>query len=375
METWNGTPVFQGIAIGKIRFYSREEQQVLQNLTGNIKKELDDFEEARNHVLNYLEDLLRQIRNGEELLLTVSEEEIREQINLLFSGKFIRAVENIITEEKMNAAYAVTQNRDEIVSTFGKLESPGIVSRIKNIRIVSNLLLEQLGGFNTRINIGRNPVILVTDNLLPSELLEMDTRQLLALVTRQGSTFSHTSIVVKTLEIPSLMGVEITREMDGHEAIVDCYSGRLYLDPNEELVKEYEIRRSNGEKEWKELLKLKHAESVTKDGRKIDLLANIGNQHDVDRVISNGAEGIGLLRSEFQYLGREDYPREKELFEVYKQVAETMGDKVVVIRTVDIGMDKKADYMDFPQEVNPLMGNRGIRLCLDRKRMFRAQLR
>lgn len=372
MEVFNGTSVFPGIAIGKIRFYSREEQEILQHLTGNVKKELAEFEEARNQVLSQLEDQLRTDKELDER----QEAELREQINLLFSGKFIRAIEGIIENEKMNAVYAIMENRDEISATFGKLETPSIMRQISNIQKVSDLLLKKLGGFNTRIDLGKTPVILVADNLLPTELLEMDTRKLLAIVTRQGSSVSHTAIVTKTMEVPALMGMsEITEDMDGCEAIVDCYSGKLYLNPNVETLREYEIRKENGEAEWRELMRLRDEKSITKDGKKIDLFANIGNQNDVDKVFSYGAEGIGLLRSEFQYLGREDYPREKELFEVYKQIAETMGDKPVIIRTVDIGMDKKADYMDFPQEVNPLMGNRGIRLCLDRRRMFRAQLR
>lgn len=371
MEIFKGSPAFPGIAIGKIRFYSREEQQILQHLTGNVKKELADFNETRNQVLSLLEDRLRK----KEYETEQEEQDIREQINLLFSGKFIRAIEGIITNEKMNAAYAIMENRDEISETFARLTSPAIVKRIANIRKVSDLLVQELGGFKTRIDFGRNPVILLADNLLPSELLEMDTRKLLAIVTRQGSASSHTAIVTKTMEVPALMETEITPEMDGCDAIVDCYAGKLLLNPNEETLHEYKLRQSNGEKEWKELLSLRDKESVTLDGKKIDLLANIGNEHDLDKVHYYGAEGIGLLRSEFQYLGREEYPREKELYEVYKKIAETMGDKPLVIRTVDIGMDKKTDYMDFPQEVNPLMGNRGIRLCLDRRRMFRAQLR
>lgn len=370
MEIFKGTPAFPGIAIGKIRYYSREEQQLLQHLSGNIRRELLEFEEARNQVLSHLEDCLRM---GE--YEAGHEKDLREQIDLLFSGKFIRAVEGIITNEKMSAVYAVMENRDEIIETFSMLETSSIKKRIENIRVVSDMLLARLGGFSTRIDLGRMPVILIADQLKPSDILEMDQRKILAVVTRQGSTFSHTSIMAKTMEVPALMETEISSEWDGSIAIVDSYSGELYLNPTEEVLQEYQMRKENGEKEWRELMKLKHETDVTADGKCIDLFSNIGNPEDVQKVINYGAAGIGLLRSEFQYLGRDDYPREKELFLAYKEIAETMGDQPVIIRTADLGMDKKADYMDFPEEDNPLMGNRGIRLCLDRKRMFRAQLR
>ena len=218
-------------------------------------------------------------------------------------------------------------------------------------------------------------MIVVAESLAPTEIMEMDKDKLLAVVMHHGSAVSHTSIVAKTMEIPSLVDISVEDDWDGQTAIVDGYTGTLYLNPDEETKKEYRIRLEADKKEKEELLQLKNQSDETKDGRKIGLYANIGNMSDLNNVLYYGAAGIGLLRSEFQYLGRENYPRENELFRAYKKLAETMGDKIAVIRTADLGADKQAPYLDIPEETNPIMGNRGIRLCLDRKLMFKAQLR
>ena len=371
MEILKGTAAFPGMASGKILYYEREQIQALRQRTGNIKKEIADFEEARNIALSNLEEILRK-----GLFETEQESfEIRKQIDLLFSGRFIRAIEGIITNEKKNAVYAIIENRDEIKEIFSKMEDEVVKDRIRCVESVSEQLIRVLGGFSVSIDLGREPVILVAENLTPSEIIEMDKSKLLAVVLHKNSSVSHTAIMAKTMEVPTLMGIDIDPEWDGHTAIVDCNVAKFFVDPNEETQKEYEIRKENGEKEWAKLLLLRDAEDVTLDGKRIGLMANIGHQHDVPNVLYYKADGIGLLRSEFQYLGRDRYPREKELFEVYKMIAQRMEGKPVVIRTSDLGMDKKEVYMELPDEENPLMGNRGIRLCLDRKRMFRAQLR
>ena len=371
MEIYKGTVTFPGIAIGRILLYQRNEYQIRQYLASDIKKELEDFQNARLQV----QEQLRQLYEQNVPIHAAAAEVFLEQAKLLNPGSFQRAVEGTIASEKVNAAYAVMTTRDELVSTFRKLEEPVIRKRIDYIREISDRLIEVLGGISPKIDLGEEPVILVSESLAPTEIMEMGKEKLLAVVTHQGSVVSHTSIMAKTMGIPSLVNVEISQEWDGEEAILDGYTGTLYLRPDSELHKEYEIRQKADMKEQEELLKLRNQEDCTADGKKIGLLANTGSLDDLNSVLFYGAAGIGLLRSEFQYLGRENYPRENELFLAYKKIAETMGCRPVIIRTSDLGADKQADYLDIPDETNPIMGNRGIRLCLDRKRMFKAQLR
>lgn len=371
MEIYKGTATFSGIAIGKILYYSRGEYQIRQCLVSNIKKEIQDFHEARRQIICNLESLYEENRQINEQAANI----FLGQIHLLKSESYQKAIESCISLEKVNAAYAVMTNRDEVTETFRNLEEPVIRRRIQDIQEVSGKLIQILGGACVKINLGEEPVIVVSESLAPTEIMEMDKDKLLAVVMHHGSAVSHTSIVAKTMEIPSLIDIEAHDEWDGHMAIVDGYTGTLYLDPDQETKKEYRIRFEADKKEKEELLKLKNQADETVDGRKIGLYANIGNMSDLNNVLYYGASGIGLLRSEFQYLGRENYPRENELFRAYKKLAETMGDRLAVIRTSDLGADKQASYLDIPEEANPIMGNRGIRLCLDRKRMFKAQLR
>ena len=371
MEIYKGTATFSGIAIGKILYYSRGEYQIRQCLVSNIKKEIQKFQEARAEAVKGLKELYEANRQSSHK----EAEYLKGQIRLLESDSYQRAIESCISTEKVNAAYAVMTNRDEVTETFRNLEEPVIKRRIQDIQEISGRLIQILGGSCVKINLGNDPVIVVAESLAPTEIMEMDKDKLLAVVMHHGSAVSHTSIVAKTMEIPSLVDISVEDDWDGQTAIVDGYTGTLYLNPDEETKKEYRIRLEADKKEKEELLQLKNQSDETKDGRKIGLYANIGNMSDLNNVLYYGAAGIGLLRSEFQYLGRENYPRENELFRAYKKLAETMGDKIAVIRTADLGADKQAPYLDIPEETNPIMGNRGIRLCLDRKLMFKAQLR
>lgn len=371
MEIYKGTSAFSGIAIGKILYYHRGEYQIRQSMVDNVKKELDRLDHARTAVKTQIQHMYK---NGAPL---PKEQELtlKRQLKLLSGGSFQRAVESMITTEKVSAAYAVQTTRDELANVFRKLEDEAVKEQIENIREISELLIGAMGGSHARINLGDEPVILAAEQLSPNELLEMNKSSLLAIVMHQGSIISHVSIMAKSMAVPTLVEVEIQKEWDGHMAIVDGYTGTLYIDPEPELLKEYEIRHRADMEEREELLRLRNQEDITADGKQIKLLANIGNLDDLNTVLYYGATGIGLLRSEFQYLGRENYPRENELFRAYKKVAEDMEGRPVVIRTVDLGADRQAEYMAIPDEVNPMMGNRGIRLCLDRKKMFKAQLR
>lgn len=374
MEIYKGTSAFSGIAIGKILYYHRGEYQIRQSMVDNVKKELDRLDHARTAVKTQIQHMYK---NGIPLPKE-QEQTLKRQLKLLSGGSFQRAVESMITTEKVSAAYAVQTTRDELANVFRKLEDEAVKEQIENIREISELLIGAMGGSHARINLGDEPVILAAEQLSPNELLEMNKSSLLAIVMHQGSIISHVSIMAKSMAVPTLVEVEIQKEWDGHMAIVDGYTGTLYIDPEPELLKEYEIRHTadmEEREEREELLRLRNQEDITADGKEIKLLANIGNLDDLNTVLYYGATGIGLLRSEFQYLGRENYPRENELFRAYKKVAEDMEGRPVVIRTVDLGADRQAEYMAIPDEVNPMMGNRGIRLCLDRKKMFKAQLR
>ena len=371
MDIYKGNGAFPGIAIGKIVYYHKSEYQIRQYEITDVKSELSIFRQARARVIEQLTELYEKNCTIQE-----SQAELFLRQKELLEGKsFQRAIESIIQNEKVNSAYAVMTTRDEILSTFRNLEEPAIKERLVNIREISDRLINELGGVSPRIDLGGEPVIVVTESITPTELMEMDKDKLLAIVTHHGSDISHAAILVKTMNIPALIEIDTDTEWDGQLAIVDGYTGSLYINPDEEIKKEYGIRRQADMEEREELLKLREEPDITKDGRKIEIYANIGNMDDLNSVLYYGAAGIGLLRSEFQYLGRENYPRENELFLAYKKIAETMGDRIAVIRTADLGADKQAEYLNIPDETNPIMGNRGIRLCLDRKKMFKAQLR
>lgn len=371
MEIFKGTATFSGIAIGKILYYSRGEYQIRQSMAGSVKKEILAFRDASLHAAADLKSQYEEKR----LLDQQEAYAFFRQIELLESESFRRAIEDCIKSEKVNAAYAVMLNRDEMTETFRGLEASFIAEKLEDIREISGCLIRILGGSSARINLGDEPVILVTESLSPTEIMEMDKNRLLAVVMHHGSADSHTSIVAKTMEIPTLVDVMADDEWEGRTAIVDGYTGTLYIDPDEEVLKEYKLRLEADRKEKEALLRFRDETDETADGKKIGLYANIGNMSDLNNVLYYGAAGIGLLRSEFQYLGRESAPRESELFQTYKKLAEVMGDRPAVIRTADLGADKQAAYLDIPEETNPIMGNRGIRLCLDREKLFRAQLR
>ena len=369
MEIYKGMSTFAGIAIGRIFYYNRAEYQLSQYLINNVKYELTRFEQAKDQVLKDLKYQLKMADQEEQ------KEDLQHQISVLSMGSFEKAVESMIKAEKVSAVYAVMTTKEELSATFASLEDPAVKEQIRCVRLNADHLITVLGGVLPRIDLGKEPVILVSDSLSPTEIMEMDKGQLLAVVTQQGSQVSHAAILARTMAVPSLVGISPKEEWNGSNAIVDGYTGTLYIQPDGEFLKEYEIRRIADIEEREDLLKLRHQKDETVDGRIVPIYANIGNLDDLNSVLYYEAAGIGLLRSEFQYLGRENYPSEEELFAAYKRVAQTMGAKRAVIRTVDLGADKQAKYLNIPEEINPIMGNRGIRLCLDRREMFKVQLR
>ena len=371
MNVYHGVGTFPGIAIGKIQFYRGCEQHIHKYTVTDTQSELIRFQKARKKAIEELQDWHKK----EQAELGRTLRRIETYIQLLENSSFIRAIESMVQSEKVNVSYAIATTKDELSTTFAKLDDPYVQARVESIRSISDQLIGILDSISRDRIQGEEPVILVSRELSPAHVMEVDQKKLLAIVTKQGSAISHTSILAKTINIPVLIGLEVDVEWDGCIGIVDGYNGTLYVEPDTDTLKVYQEKQVCDLKKQEELLKLRDAEDVTKDGTKVELLANIANLEDLDSVLTNGASGIGLLRSEFQYLGRENYPREGELYRVYRQVAQTMGDRRVVIRTVDLGADKQANYMNLPQELNPAMGNRGIRVCLDRKKMFRAQIR
>lgn len=371
MNVYHGVGTFPGIAIGKIQFYRGCEQHIHKYTVTDTQSELIRFQKARKRAIEELQDWHKK----EQAELGRTLRRIETYIQLLENSSFIRAIESMVQSEKVNVSYAIATTKEELSTTFAKLDDPYVQARVESIRYISDQLIGILDSISRDRIQGEEPVILVSRELSPTHVMEVDQKKLLAIVTKQGSAISHTSILAKTINIPVLIGLEVDVEWDGCIGIVDGYNGTLYVEPDTDTLKVYQEKQVCDLRKQEELLKLRDAEDVTKDGTKVELLANIANLEDLDSVLSNGASGIGLLRSEFQYLGRENYPREGELYRVYRQVAQTMGDRKVIIRTVDLGADKQANYMNLPQELNPAMGNRGIRVCLDRKKMFRAQIR
>ncbi len=371
MNVYHGMGTFPGIAIGKIQYYRVCDQNIRKYTITDTEKELIRFQKARKKAIEELQEWNRK----EQAELGRAQRRTETYIQLLENSSFIRAIESMVLSEKVNVSYAIATTKDELSTTFAKLDDAYVQSRVESIRYLSERLIGILDSISKDRIQGEDPVILVSKELSPAHVVEMDQKKLLAIVTKQGSPISHTSILAKTINIPVLIGVDVSADWDDCIGIVDGYNGTLYVEPDEQTLRAYQEKQHRDQKKQEELLKLRDAKDVTKDGTKVELLANIANLEDLDSVLSNGATGIGLLRSEFQYLGRENYPREGELYRVYRQVAQTMGDRKVIIRTVDLGADKQASYMDLPEELNPAMGNRGIRVCLDRKKMFRAQIR
>lgn len=372
MEVYGGMATFHGIAIGKIQYYQKTEHMIRQYTVENTRKELERFGKAARQVEGDLKKLYQsscqQVGEQEAQILL-------EHVKVLTSGSFSRAIESLIRNEKVNASYAVATTRDELVQTFASLQDSCVRTRVESIKEVSDRLIVVLDQLPRERILGEEPVILAAEEMSPTDLIELEKDKILGILTCQGSKFSHTSILAKTMNVPSMIRVETEPEWDGRMAVVDGYQGLIYLDPDEKTLQTYLQKQKEDQEEQESLYRLREAKDITADGIQVGLYANIGNLDDLSSVIQCGAKGIGLLRSEFQYLGRENYPRENELFRAYRKVTECMKGKPVVIRTVDLGADKQADYMGLPNEINPLMGNRGIRVCLDRKKMFKAQLR
>lgn len=374
MLTFQGKSVINGVAIGKIFIYKKGEQQVKRTKIEDTESELARFRNAQQEAIKQLQDLYESsVKSIGEASAAIFE--IHQM--LLQDDGFVEAIENMIGTQSVNAEYAVAATSDNFYKMFSDMEDDYMRERAADVKDISERLLTVLNGKSAGMEKLSEPVIIVADDLAPSETVQLDKDKVLAFVTVHGSLNSHTAILAKTMNIPALIGTPIPLDdtVNGKPAIIDGAKGILYVEPEEEILAQMQERKKAEEEQKELLLTLRGKENITLDGRKIKLYANIGNSKDLAMVLQNDAGGIGLFRSEFLYLEKEDYPTEEEQFTVYKTVAETMAGKKVIIRTLDIGADKQADYFKLAHEENPAMGLRAIRICLTRPEVFKTQLR
>ena len=374
MNVYQGKSVFGGIAIGHLCVYQKGEQQVTRQKIEDVEAEVKRFQVAREAAQAQLGELYdKAVKEVGEANAAIFE---MHQM-LLEDEDYQDSVENIIRTQQVSAEYATAVTSDHFSSMFAEMDDDYMKERAADIRDISERVIANLNGENKSKVVTDEPVIILADDLAPSETVQLEKDKVLSFVTVHGSVNSHTAILARTMGIPALVSteMELTQDLDGKLAVVDGNHGTIYVDPDAETMEKMKTLKKE-EEEKKELLQtFKNKESITLDGKRVLTYANIGNVKDLALVLQNGAEGIGLFRSEFLYLESETYPTEEEQFEVYKKVAETMAGKRVIIRTLDIGADKQADYFELAKEENPAMGVRAIRICLTRPEIFKTQLR
>lgn len=374
MKVYNGKSVCGGIAIGKISVYKKREQQVKRIKITDADGELKRYEAAKEKAMEQLQGLyqkaLKEVGEANAAIFEVHQ-------MMLEDAGYNESVENIVRSQSVNAEYAVASTGDNFSQMFADMDDDYMKARAADVKDISERLLNILQGNGDREIGGAQPLIIVADDLAPSETVQLDKDMVLSFVTVHGSSNSHTAILARMMAIPALVGTPLPLDetVDGKMGIVDGSTGTIYIDPDEKTLQEMKERQQEELKKKELLLTLKGRENITLDGQKVMLYANIGNIKDLAMVIQNDAGGIGLFRSEFIYLEREQYPTEEEQFQIYKQVAETMAGKRVIIRTLDIGADKQCDYFEMEHEENPALGCRAIRICLTRPEVFKTQLR
>jgi len=372
MERYEGKSIYNGIAIGKIWFYEKSEHQVKRVKIDNADDEIKRYEKAKECAIAQLNQLYEKavtdVGEANAMIFEV-------HAMMLSDADYNDSVYNIIQTENVNAEYAVATTGDNFSVMFAEMEDEYFKARSADVKDISERVIAALAGVDTDTGAMDEPVIVVAEDLAPSETVQMDKTKLLGFVTRLGSSNSHTAILARTMNIPALIGVDIDSSWNDKMAIIDGRKGLIYVEPDEVTLAAYKAEQKKDE-EARELLKnLKGLPDETLDGKHIKLYANIGSVADVANVLANDAAGIGLFRSEFLYLEKTDYPTEEEQFTVYKTVAQNMAGRKVVIRTLDIGADKQVDYFNMDKEENPAMGYRAIRICLDRVDIFKTQLR
>mgnify|MGYP000869313360 FL=1 len=372
MQQYTGKSVYGGIALGKALIFHKKEGKVRRKHIEDVETEILRVDEAREKAREELQKLYDKavIEVGEQNAMIFQVHQM-----MLEDQDYMDSIIYMIRNEQINAEYAVASTGDNFAELFSSMDDDYMKERAADVRDVSNRLIKILQGKADGSLLMEQPYILVADDLAPSETLQLDKTKVLAFVTRKGSTNSHTAILARMMNIPALIGVEYDENCDGKDAIVDGYEGIFIIEPIEEISDSMKEKQRKIMYKKKLQQELKGKENVTIDGRRIGIYANIGSVSDVASVLQNDAEGIGLFRSEFLYLGKDRFPTEEEQFQTYKTVLESMAGKKVVIRTLDIGADKQADYFGLEKEENPAMGYRAIRICLNQPDIFRTQLR
>ena len=358
--------------MGRLSIYQKNDQVVKRTKVSDIDAEVKRYEEASEKAKEQLAALydkaLKEVGESSAAIFEVHQ-------MMLDDLDYQESITNMIKTQSINAEYAVAMTGDNFSEMFAAMDDDYMKARAADVKDISNRVIAVLQGVKDAGIDGNEPVILVAEDLAPSETVQLDKSLLLSFVTRYGSTNSHTAILARTMNIPALIGVDYSSDIDGHFGIVDGFEGTLYVDPDEETIEKYKKKQEEELKKAQLLQELKGKPNVTKDGKEIKLYANIGGVGDVPSVLKNDAAGIGLFRSEFLYLESDDFPTEEDQFNAYRSVAQTMAGKKVIIRTLDIGADKQADYFNLAHEDNPAMGYRAIRICLKQPEIFKTQLR
>ena len=376
MEEFSGNSVSLGVAQGKITVFQKESDEPEKEFVEDIEKELERFNEALTQAKDELEILYKEAvdKVGEENALIFDVHKM-----MLEDLDYIDNIENLIKEEKVTAEYAVFVTGEIFSKTFADMDDDYMKARSIDVTDISRRVIRKLTGKAETSVESSEPVIILADDLTPGETINLDKSKVLAFVTRKGSSNSHTAILARSMNIPALVNVDFGLDdlagFNGKYAVVDAINSKFYIEPDGTVIEAAKKLGVELSLERAELDKLKGLENITTDGRKINIFANIGSEKDVDKVLENDAGGIGLFRSEFLYLGRNEAPTEEEQFLSYKEAIEKMAGKKVIIRTLDIGADKKADYLGLADEENPALGYRAIRICLDKKELFKTQLR
>ena len=371
MEVFQGKSIFKGVAIGPLLYYGKKETTVRREKIEDTDAEVARYKDAREKSVAQLrqlhDDSVKKVGEENAAIFDV-------HAMLMEDEDFCEAIENAIRTQNVNAEYAVAVAGENFFKMFAEMEDEYFKARSADMKDISERLIRVLTGEDEKRSFDE-PSIIIADDLMPSETVQMDKEKVLAFVTRWGSSNSHTAILARTMNIPALIDIPIREEWNGKLAAVDGHTGTFYLEPDEETLREMEEKRGRDLEARRLLQELKGKKNVSLDGKEINLYANIGGLKDVAAVLSNDGGGVGLFRSEFLYIGRESLPTEEEQFQAYKAVVETMAGKRVIIRTLDIGADKKADYLELEKEDNPALGYRAIRICLTRPDIFKTQLR
>ena len=370
----SGKSVLKGIAIGRIYLDKKQEYVLKQETIENPEAEIERMEKAKETATEQLEELYQKALKeaGEEQAMIFDVHKM-----MLDDADYLDSIRGLIRDEKMNAEFAVNLTGENFAGIFASMDDEYMKARSADVLDISKRLIRILAGVGEEGIASEEPVVLLADDLSPSETVQMDKSKILAIVTKHGSTNSHTAILARSMNIPALVQTDVAllEEYSGAKAVVDGFSGTFIINPEEDVLEKSVQKKMEYEKERTALQELKGKDNVTTDGRRINLYANIGNVSDVDKVLDSDAGGIGLFRSEFLYLGRNDFPTEEEQFQAYKQAVQMMAGKKVIIRTLDIGADKQVDYFNLGNEDNPAMGYRAIRICLRQPEIFKTQLR